>query len=63
MAAAEQEIRDKAASADLKGQQAQKTAAETQLIGVQTQVEAVKPHIEMFKLGTTAGSNIPAAGG
>jgi hypothetical protein len=55
MAAAAQDIREKSASADLKEAQTQKTAAETQLLGVQTQNEAIKPHMEALQTGLQMG--------
>jgi hypothetical protein len=57
-----QEIREKAASADLKEAQTQKTVAETQQIGVETQNEAIRPHIEAVRDGFAMGQR-PAAGG
>jgi hypothetical protein len=63
MMGAEAEIKEKAASAGLKEAQADKARAETVKIGVEAQVKATEPHIEMFKLGTQAGPQIPAAGG
>jgi hypothetical protein len=45
MAGAQVEIMDKAASAGLKQAQTEKTVAETQKLGVETQNEAIRPHM------------------
>jgi hypothetical protein len=56
-----QEIRDKSASADLKEAQTVKTQAETAQIGVATQNEAIRPHVEAVRDGFQMGQK-PAAG-
>lgn len=60
MAAAQQDIREKAASADLKQAQAGKARAETVQTVVETRNEAIKPAIEAVHM--RLGQGTPAAG-
>lgn len=62
MVAAQQEVREKAASADLKEAQTQKTNAETALLGVQTQNTALQPHMDAMQMGMKAANDAPDFG-
>jgi hypothetical protein len=67
MQAAQVEIMDKSASAQLKQAQTEKTQAETQKIGVETQNEAIRPHVEAvrdgFAMGQKSAAGISGASG
>jgi hypothetical protein len=60
MAGARQEIREKAASADLKEAQREKTQAETVKTVVETHNEAIRPHVEAVRDGYAMGQKSAA---
>ena len=62
MASANAALHETAASAALKEAQTAKTQAETEKLGVETNNEAMRPHLEMVQSGFQAGQRDTAAG-